>query len=63
MKRGSIGGQAVIEGVMLRSPQRQAVAVRRPQGDIVTQVSSLTSLAQRWPLLGLPLVRRSSTNP
>ena len=57
MKRGSIGGQAVIEGVMLRSPQRQAVAVRRPQGDIVTQVSALTSLARRWPLLGLPLIR------
>ena len=33
----NVGGQAVIEGVMMRSPERVAVAVRRPDGKIVLQ--------------------------
>ena len=57
MKQGNIGGQAVIEGGMLRSPQRQAVAVRTANGEIVTNASPLVPLARRWPVLGFPLIR------
>lgn len=57
MKQGNIGGQAVLEGVMLRSPSRQAVAVRTASGEIVTNVSPLVPLAKRWPVLGFPLIR------
>lgn len=57
MKRENIGGQAVLEGVMLRGLYRQAVAVRSTSGEIVTQVISLMPLAHRWPILGFPLLR------
>lgn len=57
MKQGNIGGQAVIEGAMLRSPQRQAVAVRTANGEIVTNASPLVPLARRWTVLGFPLIR------
>lgn len=44
-KKTSIGGQALLEGIMMRGPQRTAMAVRNPQGEIVleefpTQVST-----------------------
>ena len=35
IKKTSIGGQAVIEGVMMRGPEKIAVAVRKPDGDII----------------------------
>jgi uncharacterized protein YqhQ len=57
VKRGNIGGQAVLEGIMLRSPTQQALAVRTPDGKIVTEVSKLEPLAKRWPVFGLPLIR------
>ena len=37
MKKTSIGGQALIEGIMMRGPKRSAMAVRNPQGDIVLE--------------------------
>lgn len=57
MKKETIGGQAVIEGVMLRSLNRQAVAVRNSSGEIITRVQPLQPLARRWPVLGLPFFR------
>lgn len=42
---------------MLRSPHRQAVAVRAASGEIVTSVSPLVPLAKRCPVLGFPLIR------
>jgi uncharacterized protein YqhQ len=53
----NIGGQAVLEGVMMRSPELQAIAVRTPDGAIVTEVDKLNPLAKRWPILGWPLIR------
>jgi uncharacterized protein YqhQ len=52
-----VGGQAVIEGVMMRSPSRIAVAVRRSDGTIsVTErVFESVTLKHKW--LGLPIVR------
>jgi len=52
-----IGGQAVIEGVMMRSPSRVAVAVRRPAGAIAFLEKPFASVTRRHRLLGLPIVR------
>lgn len=48
--RLTVGGQAVLEGVMMRGPKTYAVAVRRPDGTIVTTEQHLTGLTQRHPL-------------
>ncbi len=53
----SIGGQAVIEGVMMRSPNFIAVAVRRPNQRIVIQNASYVSMSQRYPFLRKPILR------
>ena len=52
-----IGGQAVIEGVMMRAPHGYAVAVRKQNGDIVTKGARLPILAEKYPLLKLPVLR------
>lgn len=52
-----VGGQAVIEGVMMRSPERVAVAVRRPDGKIVLKNDPYTSLTKRHKFWGLPIIR------
>lgn len=57
MSRTNVGGQAVLEGVMMRSPDIQAIAVRTREGKIVTVVEKLHPLAKRWPVFGWPLVR------
>ncbi len=50
------GGQAVIEGVMIRAPRHMAVAVRRPDGGIARHTEELTGFAT-GPLRQVPLVR------
>ena len=52
-----VGGQAVIEGVMMRSPSQVAVAVRRPDGAIAFLERRFTSITRRVKPLGLPVVR------
>jgi uncharacterized protein YqhQ len=52
-----IGGQAVIEGVMMRAPRSLAVAVRRPDGAVAVLREPLRLLSDRWRLLRLPVVR------
>ena len=55
-----VGGQAVIEGVMMRAPHSYAVAVRRPDGQIVSKAEQLPVLAEKYPLLKLPVLRGSA---
>jgi uncharacterized protein YqhQ len=55
-----VGGQAVIEGVMMRAPHSYAVAVRRPDGQIVSQSERLPVLSDKYPLLKLPVLRGSA---
>jgi len=57
MKKINIGGQAVIEGVMMRAPRSMAIAVRRPNGEIVVKRDRVVPLAERFPLLKLPVIR------
>ncbi|HYN20368.1 MAG TPA: DUF1385 domain-containing protein [Thermoanaerobaculia bacterium] len=52
-----IGGQALIEGVLMRSPGAYGIAVRRPDGSLAIQRGKVSPLAKRWPLLKLPLLR------
>ncbi|MEW6126428.1 MAG: DUF1385 domain-containing protein [Acidobacteriota bacterium] len=52
-----VGGQAVIEGVMMRAPHAYAVAVRRPDGQIVSKAERLPVLSDKYPLLKLPVLR------
>ena len=56
-KRVSVGGQAVIEGVMMRSPSYYATAVRTPQGRIVIQKIPYVGLTHRFKFLNIPIIR------
>jgi uncharacterized protein YqhQ len=53
----TIGGQAVIEGVMMRSPDLVVTSVRRPGGDITSRSEPFVSVTKRNRLLGIPVVR------
>jgi len=55
--RTSIGGQALIEGIMMRGPEKQAIVVRDQEGNLVEKVEDLKFVKDRYPILGLPLVR------
>ncbi|WP_277998758.1 DUF1385 domain-containing protein [Moorella sulfitireducens] len=51
------GGQAVIEGVMMRGPRKTAVAIRKAGGEILVQAEANSSITARYPVLKLPLFR------
>lgn len=52
-----VGGQAVMEGVMMRSPTATAVTVRRPDGSMVTKLTPFVPLKQKHPWMGKPFIR------
>jgi uncharacterized protein YqhQ len=52
-----VGGQAVIEGVMMRTPNAYAVAVRKADGTIVNIAARLPKWSDKYPLLKLPVLR------
>jgi uncharacterized protein YqhQ len=52
-----VGGQAVIEGVMMRSPRMVATAVQRSSGDITLEVSPFQSVTKKHRILGVPVIR------
>ena len=57
MRKLSVGGQAVIEGVMMRAPSSLAVVVRRSNGEITSREDAWRSVGARYPVLSWPLVR------
>lgn len=57
MSKINIGGQAVIEGVMMRAPRSIAIAVRRASGEIVVKRDEVVPLSERFPVVKLPIVR------
>ena len=57
MDKPIVGGQAVIEGVMMRGFGKVATAVREPNGNINVQVKPVTSIADKFPILKLPILR------
>lgn len=53
----AVGGQAVIEGVMIRSPSYVTIAVRNPKGEIIVKKDRFKSLSEKIKILKLPIVR------
>ena len=52
-----IGGQAVIEGIMMKNKDEYSVAVRKPNGEIVVIKNNYIMLSQKYKILGLPFIR------
>ncbi len=57
MKRVSIGGQAVLEGIMMKGPDSYSLAVRKEDGEIALEVHPYRSFAEDKHLQGVPIVR------
>lgn len=57
----SVGGQAVLEGVMMRSPRNMTVAVRTPSGEIAMKRDPLKLLSDTWRFLKWPVIRGTVT--
>ncbi len=57
MFRTSIGGQALIEGILMRGVDKQAIVVRSPEGELIKKVETLHPLKEKYPILGWPLIR------
>ena len=51
------GGQALIEGIMMRGPKKQSIVVRKPDGELAIQEKELKLVKDRYPVLGLPFIR------
>lgn len=58
--RTSIGGQALIEGILMRGPKKQAIVCRTADG-LVEKVEELKFIKDRYPILGWPLIRGCAT--
>lgn len=54
--RTSIGGQALIEGILMRGPHKQAIVCRTADG-LVEKVDELKLIKDKYPILGLPFIR------
>lgn len=55
--RTSIGGQALIEGVMMRGPEKISIAVRKPDGEIELKVDDLDTLGMKYKIFRMPFLR------
>jgi uncharacterized protein YqhQ len=56
-----VGGQAVMEGVMMRAPHSYCVAVRKPDGEMVTEEQSIPRMSEKYPIFKLPILRGIGT--
>lgn len=56
-----VGGQAVMEGVMMRAPHSYCVAVRKANGELVTEESPLHKVSDKYPIFKLPVLRGLGT--
>lgn len=57
MKPSGIGGQAVIEGVMMKNKDQYAIAVRKPNNEIVVEKNTFVSVAEKYKIFKLPIFR------
>lgn len=58
--RTTIGGQALIEGILMRGPEKDAIVVRTPEG-LVTKVTERKFIKDKFPILGWPIIRGMAT--
>ena len=56
-KKFNYGGMAVIEGVMMRGPEKTAVAVRKPDGEVTVEIEENRQASKRFPFLKWPFIR------
>ena len=56
-----VGGQAVIEGVMMRAPHSYCVAVRKPSGELITEEAPLAKVSEKYPIFKYPVLRGVGT--
>ncbi|WP_031500164.1 DUF1385 domain-containing protein [Bryobacter aggregatus] len=56
-----IGGQAVMEGVMMRAPHSYCVSVRKANGEIVSETAPLAKVSDKYPIFKLPVLRGLGT--
>ena len=56
MKRRDVGGQAVIEGVMMRGSKSLATAVRTPKGNIEINYKDNTPITKKKPIFNIPFI-------
>jgi len=56
-----VGGQAVMEGVMMRAPHSYCVAVRKANGEIVTEQQPLPRISEKYPIFKYPVLRGIGT--
>jgi len=56
-----VGGQAVMEGVMMRAPHSYCVAVRKPDGEVITEEAPLGRVSDKYPIFKLPVLRGIGT--
>jgi len=56
-----VGGQAVMEGVMMRAPHSYCVAVRKPNGEIVVEETPVSRMSEKYPIFKLPVFRGIGT--
>ena len=56
-----VGGQAVMEGVMMRAPHSYCVAVRKPSGEMVTEEQAIQKVSDKYPLFKYPVLRGLGT--
>ena len=52
-----VGGQAVLEGVMMRSPHAWGICIRKPDGTLATHSEPLEKMSEKHPWMGWPFVR------
>ena len=57
MRKCDVGGQAIIEGVMMRGAKGLATAVRTPNGEIEVKVKRTTPITKKYKILNIPIIR------
>lgn len=55
--RTTIGGQALLEGILMRGPKKQAIVVRNQEGGLEIREEELKLIKDRYPILGVPFIR------
>ena len=56
-----VGGQAVLEGVMMRAPHSYCVAVRKPDGELITEEQAIPRMSEKYPIFKYPILRGLGT--
>ena len=57
MKSSGIGGQAVLEGVMMKNKDKYAIAVRKPDNEIAIELKEYKSFSEKYPIFRFPILR------